>query len=131
MLKSDISVDNYAKLYGLVAGYESHYGLVQLHIAQQMKDIRKAARIFVYGAGEVAREVIETLNRYDIAVDKIVVSEKKGNRNSILGNRVYEITECIGDREDCLVIVATDARFYPEIERTLSELGFMDYIEVW
>lgn len=131
LLKSDISVDNYAKLYGLVAGYESHYGLVQLHIAQQMEDIRKAARIFVYGAGEVAREVIETLNRYDIAVDKIVVSEKKGNRNSILGNRVYEITECIGDREDCLVIVATDARFYPEIERTLSELGFMDYIEVW
>lgn len=131
LLKNDISVENYAKLYGLVAGYENHYGLVQLHIAQQIEAIRKAARIFVYGAGDVAREVIETLNRYDIAVDKIVVSEKTGNRNSILGNRVYEITECIREKEDCLVIVATDARFYPEIKRTLSELGFMDYIEVW
>lgn len=131
LLKSDISVENYAKLYGLVAGYESHFGLVQLHIAQQIEAIRKAARIYVYGAGDVAREVIETLNRYDIAVDKIVVSGKKGSRSSILGNRVYEITECIREREDCLVIVATDARFYPEIERTLSELGFMDYIEVW
>lgn len=131
LLKSDISVENYAKLYGLVAGYESHYGLIQLHIAEQIETIRKAARIFVYGAGDVAREVIETLNRYDVAVDKIVVSEKKGNRNSILGNRVYEIAECIREREDCLVIVATDARFYPEIKRTLSELGFMDYIEVW
>lgn len=131
LLKNDISVESYAKLYGLAAGYESHYGLIQLHIAEQIETIRKAARIFVYGAGDVAREVIETLNRYDVAVDKIVVSEKKGNRNSILGNRVYEIAECIREREDCLVIVATDARFYPEIKRTLSELGFMDYIEVW
>lgn len=131
LLKSDFSVESYAKLYGLVAGYESHYGLVQLHIAQQIEAIRKAARIFVYGAGDVAREVIETLNRYDIAVDKIVVSDKTGNRSSILGNRVYGITECVREKEDSLVIVATDARFYPEIERTLSELGFMNYIEVW
>ncbi len=131
LLKNDMSVEKYAKLYGIVAGYESHYGLIQLHIAKQLETIRKAARIFVYGAGDVAREVIETLNRYDVAVDKIVVSDKKGNRNSILGNRVYGITECTGERGDSLVILATDARFYPEIEKTLSKLGFMDYMEVW
>lgn len=131
LLKNDIGIENYAKLYGLAAGYESHYGLVQLHIAEQIETIKKAAHIFVYGAGEIAREVIETLNRYDIVVDKIVVSDKTGNRCSILGNRVYSIAECMDDRADSLVIIATDARFYPEIKRKLFDMGFMDYLEVW
>ncbi len=131
LLKKDMASESHAKLYGLVTGYENYYGLVQLHIAERVETIRRAAYVLVYGAGEIAREVIETLNRYDIAVDRVVVSDKTGSRSSILGNRVYEITECIEESKAGLVIIATDVRYYPEIERTLSESGVMNYMEVW
>lgn len=130
LIKKSMTDEISAKLYGLVAGYETHCSLVQMHIAEQIERIKEAGSILVYGAGAIARETIETLNRYDIAVDKIVVSERKNNRKSLLGNRVYGIIECVEERKNGLVIIATDAKFYPEIKKRLSELGFSNYIEV-
>lgn len=130
-LKSDFEDKKEAKLYGIVAGFETYAGEVQECIADRIEYIREAERVIVYGAGDIARETLITLDRYDVAVAGIAVSETAGQKKSLLGNRVREITAYLEQKESCLVIIATTAKFYSAIEKNLSELGFLHYLEVF
>lgn len=130
-LKNHIEDKNYAKLYGLVSGYESYSGEVQEHIADKIEQIKQSKHVIVYGAGDIARETIITLDKYDVAVTGIAVSDYAGNRKSLLGNKIRVISDYTDKKEDSLVVIATTARFYPDIEGHLSELGFRNYLEVF
>ena len=131
LLKKDFAEENYAKLYGLVSGYENYNGAIQDCIAEHIEFIKSAKTVIVYGAGDIAREVLETLNRYDIAIDGIAVSNQSNSRKSVLGNRVHAITEYMDQKEDSLIIMATSSKFYPEIKKYLLELGFVHCLELF
>lgn len=130
-LKNHMTDKNYAKLYGLVSGYESYSGEVQEHIADQIEQIRQSKHVIVYGAGDIARETIITLDQYDVVITGIAVSDHAGNKKSLLGNKIQVISDYMDKKEDSIVIIATTARFYPDIERHLSKLGFQNYLEVF
>lgn len=130
-LKNKMQDKAVAKIYGIVSGYEHYNGIVQTRIAARLEQIINAKYVILYGAGDIAREVLEVLNRYDIAVDGIAVTKKSNSRCSFFGNKVNEITDYVDKKDDSLVIMATTSKFYPEIERTLSELGFFRWIEVF
>lgn len=129
-LKKDIVEEKYAKIYGIVSGYENYYGLLQQYIEEQIETIRNAEYIILYGAGDIAKEVLESLNRYDIAIDGIAVSDVSNSRKSLLGNKVRAITEYIDKKEDSLIIIATSPQFCLEIRENLIRLGFVHYLEI-
>lgn len=130
-LKKAMKNEKFAKIYGIISGYENYNGIVQERIAAQIEQIRGAKYVILYGAGDIAREVLETLNRYDISIDGVAVSNMTSSRSSFFGNKVYEITKYIDKKDDCLVIMATTTKFYPEIKQTLFEIGFSHWLEVF
>lgn len=130
-LKEEFGNKKEAKLYGIVAGIESYTGEVQTRIADSIERIREAERIIVYGAGNIAREVLVTLDRYDVAVEGIAVSGTVGQKKSLLGNRVRTITAYSEQKDESLVVIATTAKFYTDIEKNLLQLGFLHYLEVF
>ena len=130
-LKKYMTDRNYAKLYGIVSGYEDYVGEVQASIASKIQLIKQAKYIIIYGAGDVARETIITLDKYDVAITGVAVSWGAGNKKSILGNTVKAISYYDDKKENSLVIIATTARFYADIEKKLLELGFQNYLEVF
>ncbi len=130
-LKNNITDIRYAKLYGLVSGYESYFGEVQVHIAEKIEQIRHTKNIIIYGAGDIARETINTLDKYDIPIAGIAVSDNSENKKSLLGNSVRVISDYVGKKENSLVIIATTSRFYLDIEKKLLALGFLHFLEVF
>lgn len=130
-LKNHITDRNYAKLYGILSGYEDYTGEVQEHIACKIRRIKQAGYIIIYGAGDIARETIITLDKYDVAIIGVAVSDGVENKKSLLGNAVRAISDFVDKKEDSLVVIATTARFYADIEKKLLELGFQNYLEVF
>lgn len=90
---------------------------------------RQYEKIIVYGAGNVARAVLEMLDQYDIPVYGIAVTSTIDNRKSLLGNFVREITWYMDVKEDCLVIIATEPIQYEEIRNKLQLYHFTNYVE--
>lgn len=131
ILKEAIAEKRFAKIFGIVSGIENYYGRVQKKIEENIGLIKDGNSILVYGAGDIAKEVIETLNYYDVILEGVAVSDKSGNRKSLFGNKVREITEYLYKRDESLVILAVTYKFYPEIKLKLSELGFNHYLEIF
>jgi len=130
-LKKYFSDETSAKLYGIISGYESYLGEVQKFIADRIEQIKKADTVIVYGAGIIAKEMIMALDRYDIVITGIAISDYTEKKKSLLGNKIRIISDYIDKKEDSLVIIATTTRFYPDIKNNLLKLGFKNYLEVF
>lgn len=130
-LKKRMPDKDQAKLYGIVSGYGDYAGEVQAHIVGEMQRIKQNRYIIIYGAGDIARETIIALDKYDVAIAGIAVSDDSGNKKSLLGNTVKAISDYVDKKEDSLVIIATTVRFYSDIEKKLLGLGFQNYLEVF
>lgn len=130
-LKSSISKKRYAKLYGVFSEITSGSGEIPELSEEQFRLLKNSRHILIYGAGNIARDVINVFDRYDISIDGIAVSGQSDNRKSLLGNRIQEITHYTEKKDDSLVVIATSARFYTEIETKLRELGFLNYMELF
>lgn len=119
----------YLKLYRIFSDFPVRTGSIQDFTPEQL---RAAARkkIIVYGAGDIAREVIELLDRKDLAIYGVAVSVGNTGRKSLMGNRVLTIDQYLEVKDESLVIIGTSPRFYTEIEEELQKFGFLHYIEV-
>lgn len=129
LLKNKFRENKSAKLYSLYTKIASGAGEVRNLTREQIRCLRESRHIVVYGAGKIARDVISILDRYDIGIDGIAVSSLDGNPGSISGNRVRQMEAYMKYQTDSIVVIATAARFYPEIENKLGRLGFFHYIK--
>lgn len=93
-------------------------------IVQRMKD---RGQIVVYGAGLVAREVAACLMEepYGLGIECFLVSDKKGNPDTVLGLPVISLEEG-KDRIDkkTLIVVAVMGKYLDEIRENLTENGY-------
>lgn len=97
---------------------------------RQIDMIRQYQYVLLFGAGDIARGTIECLEQYDIPLYGIVVSSKRGNRKSLMGNTVRELWEYDSIKDKCLVLIGTIPRYYFEIEKYLQEQGFVHWMEI-
>jgi len=92
---------------------------------------KRKTNIIVYGAGEVAREVINCCDLNDIPIMGVAVSDTQNNRKSLMGNPVRKLSDYKNIKEDCLVIIAVSSKFSSEIEDYLKKQGFKNYIKLF
>lgn len=97
---------------------------------KQVEKIRQYQYVLLYGSGDIARSTIEILDRYDIPLYGIAVSDGHKRKNSLLGNPVRELWEYNAIRENCLVLIGTTPRYYAEIREKLRMNGFSNWMEV-
>lgn len=97
---------------------------------EQIEKMKQYPYVIMYGAGDIARSTIEVLDRYDILLYGITVSNVEKNKKSLLGNPVRELQYYNEVKEKCLVLIATIPRYYREIRKQLQENGFLQWMEL-
>lgn len=97
---------------------------------RKIQQLKGAENVIVYGAGIVAIEIIKILNKEDIKISGIAVSNEGKNGKKLCGIEVKEITK-LSDYIDATVIIAsTSDIFIREIEETLIKGGFQNIMKV-
>ena len=99
-----------------------------LNIEDKINIMKRHDNVIIYGAGVVAREVIGFLDRYNIGILGCAVSDKNGNADYVLGNKVYQINDLMQFIHNSLVIIATTKRYYFDINEQLIKLGFKNIL---
>lgn len=123
------SDQRYYRLYRIFSGLAVRTGSLGDFTLEQLKAVSHK-KLIVYGAGDIAREVIELLDQNDLAIYGVAVSPGKADRKSLLGNRVLTIDRYLDVKEESLVILGTNPRTYGEIEEELEKYGFSQYMEI-
>ena len=92
--------------------------------------IKQYKHVFVYGAGQAAKQVVDYLHRNKIQVKRILVEDKKVNPESFCGLRVHEVTENVIEKSNTIVIVGVTSKHSQGIKENLIKNGFSDVIEL-
>lgn len=102
-----------------------------LLLEKHLNSIKRSEKIIIYGAGIVAREVINCFDLNDVSITGVAVSDVSKNRKSLFGNPVRALSEYENIKEECLVIIAVSSKFSSEIEDYLKKQGFKNYIKLF
>ena len=86
--------------------------------------IRKAERVYVYGAGELGERVVKILTARDIAIDGVFVTNAADNQKSLFGHRVYQFDTARACALGSLVVVSVTDGLRAEIENLLDQGGW-------
>lgn len=84
---------------------------------------RNKKKFVLYGAGRVAKKMINALDDYNVNIAGILVSSHDNNPEYVMGYKVYTPDEIYENRNDYVILIAT-TKYYHEIKNTLSEQGF-------
>lgn len=104
-------------------GDNSRYRMVELK-TDELEIIKKYKKRIIYGAGRVAREVINLLESLYIEIEAIAVSSAANNAEQLGKYKIYQIEELIKMREDVLIIVAVANKYQEAIQEKLLSLQF-------
>ena len=77
----------------------------------------------MYGAGRVAKKMINALDDYNAHIAGILVSSHDNNPEYVMGHKVYTPDEIYEKRNDYVILIAT-TKYFNDIKNTLSEQGF-------
>lgn len=93
----------------------------------QLKYIKTAEKVIVYGAGRVGIEVIHLLRLENIEADVVAVSNKHINPDNVLGIKIEQIDELTG-LEHAVIIAAVTEKYRGEVSNKLKQLGMLDNV---
>lgn len=98
--------------------------------ADDLTMIKKADNIIIYGAGQVAADIIDYMNSINIPVNLIAVTDEKGNPSSMDGIPVVPVSEIPKEiiNEKTVIIVGTDKIHHDDIIMHLNNCGFRHFI---
>lgn len=94
--------------------------------AQQLETHK---RIYVYGAGKYAKKVIRILDREEIQLQGILVSNADNNPEEYCRYKVYEYGKIEERLSGALVIVGVSEKSSGEIIDSLKKIGTVDILE--
>lgn len=87
-------------------------------------------KIYVYGAGKAAKELLEILTEHDVAIDGVFVTDMKNSSKTLLGHRVLSIEDCNCSDKNALFLVAITQKYVGNVIELLCEKGFKNIIYV-
>lgn len=108
------TVDTYHMLYSWI---DSHSRVLE------NLEVLRGSKVYVYGGGAVAVQLLNALDLYDIPVEGILVTDPSKGKKTALGRRVQGFHETELDVENDVVIVAAGDKFQREIQGELERRG--------
>ncbi len=92
--------------------------------------LKKYKKRIIYGAGDYARRLLQTLKNYGIAVDYCVVTDKKENPDFLEDIPVCRINTCYADmqREDTVILIGVSSIYEKEIINMLLGYNIYNYL---
>lgn len=89
--------------------------------------MKNANKLIIFGAGSVARNLINYLELRGFGNFDIAVSKNQGNMY-IYGKKVQAISDLVSYKSEACVCVATMEKYHQEIRKYLTNLGFVNVI---
>ena len=99
-------------------------------INQNISKMNQDKKIYVYGAGKAAKELLEILTEHDVAIDGVFVTDMKNSSKTLLGHRVLSIEDCNCSDKNALFLVAITQKYVGNVIELLCEKGFKNIIYV-
>ncbi len=98
---------------------------------EEIARIENAEKVYIYGAGDVAREVAFCLKSeaYGIDIEGFLISDEIKENRSIFGIPVISYSSFDEDKST-LIIVAVLEKYRDEIVANLEQRGYVNHIEV-
>ncbi len=118
-----LGVGTYAEksLYALLLKKEQRYAT--LSEAKILK-LKKEKHIIIFGAGRAARQIIQTLQKENISIDAVAVSDTEVTAENICGLKVKKIDELLEYKTSSIVVLGVTKKYCKEVEEQLINLGF-------
>jgi len=92
----------------------------------EIRKMKDAEVIILYGAGYFANEVAKVLEYNDIQNYKVVVTSKGASDQKFRGRGISDVCELKAQKEKAYVLVAMSKINYDSVMRTLKELEFQN-----
>lgn len=99
-------------------------------IGKSMDAIAQSRKLYIYGAGNAAKELLKILIERDIAIDGVFVTDTANSNKNLLGHRVLPIDDCDCRNEDALFLVAITAKYVGNVVELLHNKGYDNVIYV-
>lgn len=91
---------------------------------EQIRNIKEAEELIIYGAGNVAHDLLPFLQLLDKRIIAYAVSNHVSGRKSWYGVPIELICNLAVYRNRALVVVAVTQKYYEEVKVTLKTYGF-------
>lgn len=116
-------------LYRILNEKKENEGNKWLTLSQnQIKEIRKAQNVIVYGAGKASKEIITILKNNNITINLIAVENVIENPGLFCGIKVTDYRMLEAYKDNSVIIIGVSRKYSNGIKEMLSEFGFNNII---
>lgn len=98
------------------------------YIERMSQYVEQHNRIYVMGTGDVSGIITEFLHKRGLKFDGYVISNNQSTNGVFYGKKVLHLQDVKGNKDDIGVIIAIKKRYQEEIENSLKDNGFSDFI---
>lgn len=125
----NLDIGSYAEksLYRLLLRKVKRYATLS---EEKVIRLKKAKSIVIFGAGKAAKDIIQILQKENIRISAVVVSNIEVTAEIICGLRVRKLDEIIENKDEQTVIIAVTQKYSKEVQEKLLKLGFRDLVFV-
>ena len=92
--------------------------------------IENESLVYIFGAGTLARQLLETFNERQVIVSGVLVSDAAKNVKALMGHRVSSIDSLQEDKDRVIIFVAVLDIYRQEVMTLLNEKGFKNIVYV-
>lgn len=97
-------------------------------IDRMLQYIEQYKKIYVMGTGDVAGIITEFLKKRNVEFSGYVISNNQSTSGVFCGKEVMHLKDIKENKDDIGIIIAIKKRYQEEIEKSLNDNGFNDFI---
>lgn len=122
--------DDIKQLYNSIVFHHLSYQLDDNRINEGCNRIENESLVYIFGAGTLARQLLETFNERQVIVSGVLVSDAAKNVKALMGHRVSSIDSLQEDKDRVIIFVAVLDIYRQEVMTLLNEKGFKNIVYV-
>lgn len=121
----NLEVGSYAEkeLYKLIIGDHAQKNIASLS-KEKIEKLKETKYIIVFGAGRAAMDIIQTLQKENISIYAVAVSNVEVSSKVICGLDVSEIKSLLEYRSIATIVIGVTRKYCNEVKEQLLSMGF-------
>ncbi|MHA7967368.1 glycosyltransferase family 2 protein [Paenibacillus sp. CAU 1782] len=126
------SHQNFRQLFSLFISNINNGNTAMLGLLENEEKVRQIeihSKVVIYGAGIVAKDILELLNRNDKSLYCFAVSDVSLNKKFLMGHPVVGINDLIPYKNEVVILLGISSRYKKKVNEKLEELGFKNIIK--
>ena len=96
---------------------------------KSLMNIFSASRVYIYGCGLIASDVIYFFKRIGVEIESIIVTDKSFEPDKLYEYEIRELNESVVQNDD-VVVLAVKEKYLEEIKNSLKSKQINNYVEI-